>query len=270
MHEYKVSVLIVNYNHADTLQRAIESVLMQKTVYTVQVIVVDDCSTDGSVEALKQYYEAGKVSVISFAEHYGLMTAYRVGLERCRGEYIAFCDSDDYWTAEDKLQRQIEVMDEFPLLSLCVTKVHTCLGGEFTDMPTASYVNEHLTYDNLLRGNAYIHAQSYLLRKYALDKYIDFNQFISLGFHVWDYPIVLELSQHSKFLCLDFYSAVFNKQPESVTQTHSRIKRLRYIWGNFRIRAYYIHKYGCKTSTLHFVLYKLLRDLLSTLLKRWK
>ena len=267
----KVSVLITNYNHAESLRRAINSVLMQATVYTVQIIVVDDHSTDNSLDILREYYTADQVSVVAFAEHYGLMKAYQIGFQRCEGQYIMLCDSDDRWCSTDKIQRQVEFMDEFTRCSLCVTKVFTQTDGITGTHPySASFINDHLTYDNLLMGNAFIHAQSFCLRKSALDKYVDFDKFIRLGFHVWDYPIVLTLIQHSKFFCLDFYSAVYVKHVESVTNTQSRAKRFKYIMGNFRIRWYFIWHYGCKPSTLSFVLYKFGRDILSVVFKRWK
>ena len=266
----KVSVLITSYNHAPLLRRAIDSVLMQKVTFPVEVLVVDDCSADGSAEIILKYFKAGKVSCVLFPDHQGLMRTYCVGLGRCTGEYIATCDSDDFWTSEDKLQRQVEVMDEFPALSLCVTKVYTETDGVRKPMTvSASYINKHLAYDNLLKGNSFIYAQSYLLRQSALLRYVDFDRFVSLGFSVWDLPIVLTLSRNTKFICLDFYSAVYTKNAESVTNTHRRVKRFKYLMGNYKIRAYFILCYGCKLSTFIFVIYKLLRDITSVILKKW-
>ena len=265
-----VSVLITSYNHADTLRRAIDSVLMQQTSFEVQVIVVDDCSTDGSVEIIREYWNRDKVSCVEFKEHYGMMRAYAVGLARCEGEYILIADCDDFWVANDKLQRQVEFMAQFPDVSLCVTKVYTERNGQRHTMGVpASYINDHLTYDNLLRGNAYIHAQSYCFRRSALEQYVDFEKFIRLGFKVWDYPIVLELIRHTRFWCMDFYSAVFAKNEESVTQTLSRTRRFRYAMGNHWVRLYYIFKYGCKPGTFFYLIYRLCRDIYAVIFKTW-
>jgi glycosyltransferase involved in cell wall biosynthesis len=261
----KVSVIIASYNHASTLRRAIDSVLMQKTSFPIETIIVDDGSTDESVNIIKEYYNEGLVSCIHCMEHYGLMIAYREAFKRCTGDYIALCDCDDYWTDQFKLHSQVEYMKSNLDCGLCVTKVFTKVDGKFTGMELPT----DITYDKLLRGNAYLHAQSYLIRKSDFDKYINFDKFVRLGFDVWDYPIVLELIQHIKFDCLDFYSAVFVKSEESITQTHSRLKRLKYILGNHKIRLYYILRYGCRFNTLLYLVYRLMRDIYSIIFKRW-
>ena len=125
-----------------------------------------------------------------------------------------------------------------------------------------------MSFDTLLKGKANIHAQSYLIRKSDFDKYVDFDSFVN-RFNTWDYPIVLELIQHARFHCLDFYSAVHVINDESVTHTRSRIKRFKYIWGNYKIKLYYIHKYGCKLSTKFYLIYRAIRHIYSIGAKRW-
>jgi glycosyltransferase involved in cell wall biosynthesis len=198
-----------------------------------------------------------------------MMRAYAVGLERCSGEYIAFCDCDDFWIDPLKLQKQVEFMDSETACGLCVTRVLTHGVGAFMGCQSAEYINGHLTYDDLLKGTASIHAQGYYLRKSDFEKYIDFDKFIRLKFPVWDYPIVLELIQHTHFFCLDFYSAVYVKHVESVTNTHKRWKRFKYVMGNHRIRGYYILKYGCKPSTFCYLIYRLCRDIYAVIFKTW-
>jgi glycosyltransferase involved in cell wall biosynthesis len=200
-----------------------------------------------------------------------MIQTYAFALSRCEGKYITFCDSDDYWPYPYKLQKQFDYMRSHPGCGLCCTKVYAEKNGErmLMDKPIG-FINDHLTFDNLLRGNAYIYAQSYFIRKSAFDRWIDFDKFTRLGFNVWDYPIVLELIQHTKFHCLDFYSAVFVKSQESFTQTRSRKKRLNLILGYNKIKMYFILRYGCKFSTLTYLAYRLIRDLISVVLNRWK
>ena len=260
-----VSVLITSYNHASTLRRAIDSVLMQTGV-VIQVVVIDDGSTDGSVEILREYYDKGLISVLHNGEHYGMMVSYREGFKRCSGEYVAICDCDDFWLEKFKLQRQVEYMDANPDSGLCLTKVMTC--DEHGNYLSGMRLPGEVTFDKLLRGNACVHAQSYLIRKSELDK-IDFQQFIDRGFLVWDYPLVLALSRSCRFHTMDFYSAVFVRSVESTTQTRSRLCRLRYVMGNYRIRWWYIGRYGCKVSTVCYLVYRLLRDIYAIIFKRW-
>ena len=135
-------------------------------------------------------------------------------------------------------------------------------------MPSASYVNSNMSFDSLLRGNAYIHAQSYMIRKSDFDKYIDFDMFVK-KFALWDYPTILELIKHTKFHCLPFYSAVNVINEESVTHTKNRIRRAKYIKEQYKIKWHYIKKYGCKISTMVYLIYRILRHIYSIVSKRW-
>ena len=241
----KVSVITTTYNHPpEMLQRAMDSVTMQKGV-DFEHIVIDDTITNN-----------------------GMMETYRTALNRCKGEYIAFCDGDDYWINSYKLYEQVRFMDKHKDISLCTTKVITKTNKKRTLMGVStSFINRNMSFDNLLKGNAFIYAPSYLIRKSDFDKYIDFNKFMK--FNVWDYPIVLELIKHTRFHCLGFYSAVFTKNTESVTQTRSRKRRLKYVIGNHKIKWYYILKYGCEPKTLVYLLYKFTRDMYSVIFKTW-
>lgn len=244
----KVSVITTTYNHPEwMLLRAIDSVESQK-FRDFEHIVMNDNNT-----------------------HYGMMRNYGNAFKKCTGEYIAFCDGDDYWIDNDKLLKQVKYMDSHPECGLCTTKVITDSGTKrkyFT--VSTEYVNNNLCYDSLLKGTIPIFAQSYLIRKSDFDKYIDFEKFIRLGFGTWDLPIVLELIRHTKFHCMDFYSAVFVKNDESVTNTKNRVKRSKYIINTYWIKIWFISNYGCKLSTALYLIYRLIRHIYSITFKRWK
>lgn len=266
----KVSVIMCNYNNAQYIDRAVTSVLTQKINFNIEVLFCDDGSKDNSVEVFREFLPLStpKLKLIPlFQKHSGLMENYKNGFSNCKGKYIAMLDTDDYWIDKLKLKKQVEYMDNHLDCGLCVTKVFTKKENIITGIPDADFINKQLTFDNLLIGNAYIHAQSYCIRKSTFDKYIDFSKF--MRFYTWDYPIVLELIRHTKFHCLDFYSAVFVKNTESVTQTKNRTKRFKNIYGQYKIKLYYILKYGCKFSTILWLIYYLARRIYSLIFKTW-
>ena len=263
----KASVLITSYNHADTLRRAIVSVLMQKTKYKYEVILIDDGSTDHTRKVLKNYLD-GSIQIIA-NKHQGMMATYQDGFRRCKGKYITLCDGDDYWTDPHRLQKQIDFMDANPDCGFSVTRVTILQGNIFDSGYTPIEVlRNRMTFDNLLKGNADIHAQGYMIRRSTFEKYCNFEMF-ARKFHVWDYPILLTLINHTRFAYLNFHSAVFVKKDESFTQTQSRLKRLKYILGTNKIRIYFIWKYGCKLSTLIYLIYLFIRSIYSIIFKRW-
>jgi glycosyltransferase involved in cell wall biosynthesis len=109
----KVSAVIATHNRADYVLEAVESVLAQ--VYEdVELIVVDDGSTDGTLERLAPFADRLRVVV---QEHSGRAVARNTGLREAQGEYVSFLDSDDRWLP-DKLARLVPVLDDHPGVAL--------------------------------------------------------------------------------------------------------------------------------------------------------
>ena len=99
-----VSVVIPNFNYSKYVCEAIDSVISQ-SYKNIEIIVVDDGSTDNSVELISQNYPGIKLIV---KENGGVSSARNLGITESKGEYICFLDSDDVWN-EKKIERQLEV-----------------------------------------------------------------------------------------------------------------------------------------------------------------
>ncbi len=89
-----LSIIIPIYNYADLVEACIQSVLQQKTTYTFELILVDDGSTDGAREIVKQYADYSNVKVV-FQENGGIGAARNTGLDQAVGRYVMFIDCDD-------------------------------------------------------------------------------------------------------------------------------------------------------------------------------
>ena len=99
-----ISVIIPNYNYGKYLGQAIQSVLDQ-TYKNIELIVVDNESTDNSIEVASKFL--GMLTLIQ-KSHGGVSSARNLGLAKAKGEYVCFLDSDDTWTSE-KLESQLAV-----------------------------------------------------------------------------------------------------------------------------------------------------------------
>lgn len=104
-----VSVIIPAYNRENTIERAVMSVLNQ-TYKDLELIVVDDCSKDNTVEVLKSI-EDDRLKIIELEKNSGACVARNVGIENAQGDYIAFQDSDDEWLL-NKLEKQMAVFEK--------------------------------------------------------------------------------------------------------------------------------------------------------------
>ena len=103
-----VSVIIPTHNRADLLPRAVNSVLSQ-TYDHYEIIIVDDCSTDHTRETVSSWNEE-RVRYIKHTEKRRQSGALNTGIDKARGEYIAFLDDDDEWVPT-KLERQVAVLE---------------------------------------------------------------------------------------------------------------------------------------------------------------
>ena len=121
-----VTVWCLAYNQKDFIRDALEGFVMQKTTFPFEVIVHDDASTDGTTaivqEYARQYPEIIK-PVIETENQWqkgGLKHIISIMNEHHRrGKYIAFCEGDDYWTDPNKLQRQVDFLENNPDYSMC-------------------------------------------------------------------------------------------------------------------------------------------------------
>ena len=108
-----VSIVVPNFNYARFLPECLESLLSQ-SYQNLEIIVVDDGSTDNSVEVLKRYSARIKYFVL---ENNGVNHARNFGLRASGGEYVAFCDSDDWWEP-NKIELQLQLLSANQDLSL--------------------------------------------------------------------------------------------------------------------------------------------------------
>ena len=117
----RVSVLVMTYNHAEYIRAALESVLMQRTPFDFEILISEDCSTDGTRAIVQEYQQRypQRIRLLLSTENLHNNTVVTRGIEAARGEYIALLDGDDTWTSEDKLAKQVAFLDEHPECSVC-------------------------------------------------------------------------------------------------------------------------------------------------------
>jgi len=109
----KVSVIVISYNMARLVTRAIQSIFSQ-TFRDYEILFVDDGSTDDTKQVVESFGDRVRYF---YQENAGLAAARNRGILASRGEYIAFLDSDDYWVP-DKLEVQVAVLDKNPRVGL--------------------------------------------------------------------------------------------------------------------------------------------------------
>ena len=117
----KISIILPNYNNEKYLKEAIESVLYQ-TYTNFELIIVDDASTDGSLEIIRAFNDK-RIKVITSEVNRHVAYASNLGIKYASGEYIAKIDSDDIWENQ-KLEKQIEFMENHKEYGGCFTRAN--------------------------------------------------------------------------------------------------------------------------------------------------
>lgn len=114
-----VSIWMTTYNHASYIAQAIESVLSQVVDFQIELVIGEDCSTDGTREICIHYKEKFPelINLLLPEENLGMMRNGLATLASCTGEYIAILEGDDYWSDNYKLKKQIDFMQSHPNLS---------------------------------------------------------------------------------------------------------------------------------------------------------
>ncbi len=123
MEQIKVSVSIATYNQAQFIGQAIQSVLDQQTNFAWEIIVGDDCSTDGTQQVILDYQARypDKIRPLLHERNLGGAGKYNAlsTFAQSRGQYIATMDGDDYWISPHKLQKQVDFLEAHPDCSTC-------------------------------------------------------------------------------------------------------------------------------------------------------
>lgn len=167
-----LSVIMPCYNVADTIHRAINSVLMQRVDFDYEILIIDDCSSDSSPEIFAEYERKYDfVHVIRNDINSGNAESFYQGLSKAKGEYFCVLDGDDFYTIQDKLQRQIDffrkdIQEEYVAVAHRFIYVN-CSGVFIPEWPIITEFN----YEDFLlkRTGAYYHTSTYMYRNIFKD-----------------------------------------------------------------------------------------------------
>ncbi len=189
----RVSVIIPTFNYARFLEIAVQSVLDQ-TYQDFELIVVDDGSTDNTKQVMAGFEHDSRVKYV-FQSNLGDAAARNTGIRQSAGQYLAFLDSDDSWLP-DKLQKQVEILENSPEISLvyCAVFLHHANGR--VEVLEAPMLQEKTLYEELLYTNVIVGSHSsVLLRREAIDRVGLFDE----DFHICDVDLWRRLSEHHLF-----------------------------------------------------------------------
>lgn len=119
-----LTVLICTHNRCDLLTRAISSIQNQD-FKDYQILLVNDHSTDGTSEYLKELDDTNNITIVNNPTNLGLQVSLANAMKLIETKYVARLDDDDYWTDNTKLRKQLALLEDDSSIALCGTSYHT-------------------------------------------------------------------------------------------------------------------------------------------------
>jgi glycosyltransferase involved in cell wall biosynthesis len=214
----KLSVALITYNQEQFIAQAIESALAQKVNFDYEIVIGEDCSTDGTRAIVADFARRhpGRIRPILRDQNVGGLRNIESTLDACRGQYVAILEGDDYWTCEDKLQKQVDFLDAHPDCAICC---HCVL---FLDEPSAEKPDPRsgvhprrppgtYTLEDLLRDNFVVTCSTVLRRELMVPLPAAFAA-LRLG----DWPRNALVARHGNIQLMDESMATYRLHPTSV------------------------------------------------------
>ncbi|HCR53064.1 MAG TPA: hypothetical protein DIW27_01515 [Cytophagales bacterium] len=191
---FLVSVCVITYNHEKYIRQALESILAQTTSFPIEILIGEDCSTDGTrkiiLEFEKRYPE--RIRAILSKVNMGANRNLIRTLEDCKGKYIAVLEGDDYWLSPLKLQKQVDFLESHPECTICFHPVEVFfqeIGMKRGVWPDYN-VDEITTLTDLIKNN-YIPTCSVMYRNIQINKIPDMYYDLKSG----DWPLHVMYAQ---------------------------------------------------------------------------
>lgn len=223
-----VSVLMITYNHAEYLAEAIESIVSQKCDFPFELVIGEDASTDETrkiaLDYQRRYPEIIRV-VHSFA-NVGMSANGRRVFLRARGEYVAYCEGDDYWCSPHKLARQVALIRDYTDIGIVhtdwVRARHTVSGWKVSwSKSVHSHVPRRLLEGRLFRTFHYpriLRTCTVLIRRCAL---LDFacSDLARKSYKFGDTVLAAYATSRWKVAYLPEVSAVYRESPNSALRS---------------------------------------------------
>lgn len=151
-----VSICCLTYNHEKYIKKALDGFVNQITDFDYEILIHDDCSTDNTVEIIKEYVEMYPkiIKPIYQKENQyskGIKVSNVFQFPRAIGKYIAMCEGDDYWCDNHKLQKQFDALENNPNCSFCTHIVqHVDETGKIVNRLQPSSSLDLLVYEDII------------------------------------------------------------------------------------------------------------------------
>lgn len=209
----KVSVCVISYNQEAYIKNCLDSILSQNTKFDVEVVVGEDCSTDDTATILSQMALSNKnIRVLDNTKNLGVLPNFIRTLKSCNGKYIAFCEGDDYWIDENKIQKQVDFLEENPQYGGVCGEIISLDVERNTEEKQPLKKERAINFEEIILKNK-IHSNTILFRKALLNvDDLDVIKDLSIG----DWYLHLLITKEKPYYYLPEYFALYRVHNQGI------------------------------------------------------
>ncbi len=222
----KAGIVMVTYNQQPYIEQAITSILSQEFRGSFELIIGDDCSTDGTADIVRRFHERypETIRLITSDRNVGADANFKRCVRACKTEFISFCEGDDYWNSPHTLQRQIDSLQSRQQTGA----VHSdfsharLISGTWKVLPAfnrayGKNIPRGSVFDRLLFGN-FIQTCTFCARTDLVLEFLD-SELPTGSYSVGDWPLFLHISASHEIDYIDEPLATYRLTPKSITNS---------------------------------------------------
>ena len=247
--EVMLSVVMTTYNHANYLREAVDSVLSQRVAFPIEIIIGEDCSTDTTLKIARDYEQRypDMVRVVTSEHNVGVRANYRRTIAAARGRYIAMLDGDDYFSDDNKLQQQVELLERLSDVGMCYTRSERIdESGQATIYPEGECLT---SLDAMLRRNPAENCTVVARRELVEEYYREVRPEEHPEWLTDDLPMWLWFAAKSRYEAIDRPMAVHRVLTYSVSHNPNYRRKIAFCDSLSDISIWYDERYN--SNRLH-------------------
>lgn len=221
----KISVAVIAYNQQDTIRQTIDSILMQKGDFQLELVIGEDCGTDNTLDICKQYAckYPDTIKVLPNTHNLGIMANYARTIRACTGDFVADIAGDDFYIDDHAFEKQMNYLLAHPEVGVMASngyryyiRRNKLVEGLNPTITSENDGAKQFFFNPGYKGGVYFKPVGMMVRR-ELFQYVDFDEIIRRKLPVEDYPMQAIFSQHTHFACLPDLLVTYRIYKESAT-----------------------------------------------------
>lgn len=269
-----VAIRCIAYNQEAYIKDTLEGFVSQKTTFPFVAIVHDDASTDNTASIIREYSERYPDIIKPIYEtenQYSkpgnpLGEIMKKAIETTGAKYVAYCEGDDYWIDQYKLQKQVDFLENNLEFGLCYTKIRQYIQEK--NKFTKTWGGSGESFESLINLNT-IPTLTVVMRFNIYTQYLNQIHPETKNWLMGDYPCWLYFAANSKIKFFNEVTGIYRVLKNSASHSTDDIRNIKFLCSNCEIKEYFLNKYKGLVDYRLKLKYKLLQFELDFLLKKF-